>query len=176
MDGGPTGTGIGQPVRRREDLRLLTGKGRYSDDLNLADQAYAVMVRSPHAHALIRSIDAAAARAMPGVLAVRPAAEVRAERLWSLPHISNTPPADIQIKNRDGSPTLVPKHQVIVGPEVCHVGEIVATVVANTLAEAKDAAERVTVGYEPLPAVAHALAAAEPTAPRVRRNFPNVIL
>ena len=176
MDGSPTGTGIGQPVRRREDLRLLTGEGRYSDDLNLADQAYAVMVRSPHAHALIRSIDAAAARAMPGVLAVLTAADVTADRLWPLPHISNSHPADIQIKNRDGSPTLVPKHQVIVGPEVCHVGEIVAAVVANTLAEAKDAAERVTVEYEPLPAVAHAFAAAEPTAPRVRRNFPNVIL
>jgi carbon-monoxide dehydrogenase large subunit len=176
VDGSPTGTGIGQPVRRREDLRLLTGKGRYSDDLNLAGQAYAVMVRSPHAHALIRSIDAAAARAMPGVLAVLTAADVTADRLRPLPHISNSHPADIQIKNRDGSPTLVPKHQVIVGPEVCHVGEIVAAVVANTLAEAKDAAERVTVEYEPLPAVAHALAAAEPTAPRVRRNFPNVIL
>src|SRR5207237_9488867 len=63
MDGGPNGTGIGQPVRRREDLRLLTGNGRFSDDVSLPGQAYAVMVRSPHAHALIRGIDTAAARA-----------------------------------------------------------------------------------------------------------------
>jgi carbon-monoxide dehydrogenase large subunit len=176
MDGVAVGTGIGQPVRRREDLRLLTGKGRYSDDVNLPGQAYAVMVRSPHAHAMIRSIDAATARAMPGVLAVLTPEEVKADGLRPLPHISNSHPADIQIKNRDGSPTITPKHQAIVGPEICHVGEIVAAVVAATLAEAKDAAEQVTVDYEPLPAVVHALAAVEPTAPTVRRNFPNVIL
>ena len=101
MDGA-VGTGIGQPVRRREDLRLLTGKGRYGDDVNLPGQAYAVMVRSPHAHALIRSIDATAARAMPGVLAVLTAEDVEADGLRPLPHISNSHPADIQIKNRDG--------------------------------------------------------------------------
>src|SRR4030081_2147110 len=176
MDGAAIGTGIGQPVRRREDLRLLTGKGRYSDDVNLPGQAYAVMVRSPHAHALIRSIDAAAARAMPGVLAVLTAEDVEADGLRPLPHISNSHPADIQIKNRDGSPTIVPQHQAIVGPEICHVGEIVAAVVAATLAEAKGAAEQITVAYEPLPAVTHALAAVEPGAPTVRQNFPNVIL
>src|SRR3954454_12441266 len=164
MDGA-VDTGIGQPVRRREDLRLLTGKGRYSDDVNLPGQAYAVMVRSPHAHALIRSIDAAAARAMPGVLAVLTAADVTTDGLRPLPHISNSHPADIQIKNRDGSPTVVPQHQAIVGPEICHVGEIVAAVVAATLAEAKDAAEQITVAYAPLPAVMHALAAVEPSAP-----------
>jgi len=176
VDGSATGTGIGQPVRRREDPRLLTGKGRYSDDVNLPGQAYAVMVRSPHAHALIRSIDAAAARAMPGVLAVLTAEDVTADGLRPLPHISNSHPADIQIKNRDGSPTIVPQHQAIVGPEICHVGEIVAAVIAATLAEARDAAEQVVVEYETLPAVVRALAAAEPGAPTVRRNFPNVIL
>src|SRR3954449_173565 len=116
---------IGQPVSRSEDPVLLRGEGRYSDDVNLPGQAYAVMVRSPHAHALIRSIDAAAARAMPGVLAVLTADDVTADGLRPLPHISNSHPADIQIKNRDGSPTIVPKHQAIVGPEICHVGEIV---------------------------------------------------
>jgi carbon-monoxide dehydrogenase large subunit len=180
MDGAAIGqvskTGIGQPVRRREDQRLLTGKGRYSDDVNLPGQAHAVMVRSPHAHAWVRAVDAAAARAMPGVLAVLTAEDVKADGLRPLPHISNSHPADIQIKNRDGSPTVVPKHQAIVGPEICHVGEIVAVVIATTLAEAKDAAEQIAVEYEPLPAVAHALAAAEPGAPRVRQNFPNVIL
>src|SRR6185437_158770 len=123
MDGGPTGTGIGRPVRRREDLRLLTGRGRYSDDLNLPGQAYAVMVRSPHAHALIRSIDTAALRALPGVLAVLTADDVRADGLNPLPNIANTHPADISIRNKDGSPTRRPDQAAIIGPEVCHVGE-----------------------------------------------------
>jgi aerobic carbon-monoxide dehydrogenase large subunit len=176
MDGNPVGSGIGRPVRRREDLRLLRGEGRYSDDLSLPGQAYAVMVRSPHAHALIRSIETAAARAMPGVLVVLTAEDVKADGLSPLPHISNKHPADIAIKNRDGSPTVRPEHQAIVGPEVCHVGEIVAVVVAASVAQAKDAAELVAVDYEELPAIAHGLAAADLSTARARRNFPNVIL
>src|SRR5260221_1656684 len=101
MDGAATGTGIGQPVRRREDLRLLTGNGRYSDDVNLPGQAHAVMVRSPHAHALIRRIDATAARAMPGILAVLTAEDVQADGLKPLPNIANSHPADISIQNKD---------------------------------------------------------------------------
>jgi carbon-monoxide dehydrogenase large subunit len=152
MEGTVAGTGIGQPVRRREDQRLLTGNGRYSDDVNLPGQAYAVMVRSPHAHALIRRIDAAAARAMPGILAVLSGEDVRADGLQPLPNIANSHPADISIKNRDGSPVVRPQQAAIIGPEVCHVGEIVAAVVATNLAIAKDAAELVAVDYEPLPA------------------------
>src|SRR3954468_10221230 len=102
MDGTATGTGIGQPVRRREDLRLLTGNGRYSDDVNLPGQAYAVMVRSPHAHALIRKIDTAAAKVAAGVLAVLTPADIVADGLNPLPNIANTHPADISIKNTDG--------------------------------------------------------------------------
>src|SRR5271170_8431225 len=120
MDGGPTGTGIGQPVRRREDLRLLTGNGRYSDDLNLPGQAYAVMVRSPHAHAVIRGIDTAGAWAMPGVLAVLTAEDVAADGLQALPNIANSHPADISIQNKDGSPVFRPLQAAIIGPEVCH--------------------------------------------------------
>lgn len=176
MNGVAAGTGVGQPVRRREDLRLLTGKGRYSDDVNLPGQAYAVMVRSPHAHALIRNIDTAAARAMPGVLAVLIAEDVHADGLNPLPHTANTHPADISIRNRDGSPIVRPQHDAIVGPEVCHVGEIVACVVAESVAEAKDAVEHIVVDYEPLPIVAQALDAVKPRAPTARRNFPNVIL
>src|SRR4051812_22447685 len=177
MDGGAAETGIGRPVKRREDSRLLTGRGRYSDDLNLPGQAYAVMVRSPHAHALIRRIDTDAARAPPGVLAVLTAAELLADGLNPLPNIANNHPADISIKNRDGSPAIRPEQQAIVGPEICHVGEIVAAVVATSLALAKDAAELVGIDYEPLPAVAHSLAAAEPPhAPRARQDSPNVIL
>src|SRR5580704_13320934 len=176
MDGTVAGTGIGQPVRRREDLRLLIGNGRYSDDVNLPGQAYAVMVRSPHAHALIRLIDAAAARAMPGVLAVLTGADVLADGLQPLPNIANSHPADISIKNRDGSPVVRPQQAAIIGPEVCHVGEIVAAVVATSLAIAKDAAELVAVDYETLPAVTHGLTAAEPGAPRARRDSANIIL
>src|SRR5947209_2655114 len=157
MDGGPTGTGIGQPVRRREDLRLLTGKGRYSGDVNLPGQAYAVMVRSPHAHAMIRRIDATAAQAMQGVLAVLTAEDVAADGLQPLSNVANSHPADISIQNKDGSPVVRPLQTAIIGPEVCHVGEIVAAVLATSLAAAKDAAEMVAIDYEPLPAVTHSL-------------------
>src|SRR5439155_13982390 len=160
MDGGPSGTGIGQPVRRREDLRLLRGTGRYSDDVNLPGQAYAVMVRSPHAHALIGRIDTAGARVMPGVLAVLTAADVAADGLNPLPNIANSHPADISIQNKDGSPIIRPPQQAIIGPEVCHVGEIVAAVIATSLAAARDAAECVVVDYDVLAAVTHSLVAA----------------
>ena len=176
MDGSPTGTGIGQPVRRREDRRLLTGGGRYSDDLNLPGQVYAVMVRSPHAHALIRSIDAEAARGMPGVLAVLTAEDIKADGLNPLPNIANSHPADISIQNKDGSPIVRPQQTAIVGPEVCHVGEIVAAAIATSLAAAKDAAELIAVDYELLPAVCHSRIAAEPDAPRARQSSSNIIL
>ncbi len=176
MLGKPNGSGIGQPVRRREDLRLLTGRGRYSDDLNLPGQAYAYMVRSPHAHALVRSLDVRAARAAPGALAVLTADEMRADGLNPLPHISNNHPADIAIKNKDGSPVVRPQHQPIIFPEICHVGEIVAVVIAQSVAAAKDAAELVAIDWEVLPAVARGLDAAEPGAPRARLDSPNIIL
>ena len=171
-----SGTGIGQPVRRREDWRLLTGNGRYSDDLNLPGQAYAVFVRSPHAHALVRKLDTHAARAALGVLAVLTSDEMREDRLNPLPHISNNHPADIRITNKDGSPTVRPQQQPIVFPEVCHVGEIVAAVVAESVAAAKDAAELVAIEWEILPAIARGLAAAADDAPRARLDSPNIIL
>jgi carbon-monoxide dehydrogenase large subunit len=176
MAGGPTGTGIGQPVRRREDPRLLTGNGRYSDDFTLPGQAYAVMLRSPHAHALIRRIDSAAARAMPGILAVLTGEDVLADGLKPLPNVANSHPADISIQNKDGSPVVRPQQAAIIGPEVCHVGEIVAVIVATTVPEAKDAAELVAIDYQPLPAVTHGLTAAQPDAPRARRDSANIIL
>jgi carbon-monoxide dehydrogenase large subunit len=154
MQARPSGSGIGQPVRRREDQRLVTGRGRYSDDLNLPGQAYAVFVRSPHAHARIRTLHTAAAKKAPGVLAVLTSDEMRADRLNPLPHISNNHPADIRIVNKDGSPTVRPEQQPIIFPEACHVGEIVAMVVAATRNEAKDAAELVAIDWEALPAIA----------------------
>ena len=176
MLGKPNGSGIGQPVRRREDLRLVTGRGRYSDDLNLPGQAYAIFVRSPHAHALIKKLDAAAAKAAPGVLTVLTSEEMRADGLNPMPHIANSHPADISIKNKDGAPVVRPRHNPITFPEVCHVGEIVAMVVATSVAAAKDAAELVEIDWEVLPAVARGLAAAQKDAPRARLDSPNVIL
>src|SRR5579864_6088072 len=99
----PIGSGIGQPVRRREDLRLLTGQGRYSDDVNLVGQAYTIMVRSPHAHAQIRSIDTQAASSAPGVLAVLTGRDLQADGLRAIPHAVRVGgSADIQLQNKDG--------------------------------------------------------------------------
>ena len=167
-------TGIGQPVRRREDFRLLTGKGCYSDDFNFPDQVYGVMVRSPHAHATIRSIDTTAAATAPGVLAVLTGRDLLADGLQPIPHsVGTRHPADITLENKDGSPPFIPPHFPMTADEARHCGEIVAMVVATTVAAAKDAAELVAVAYQPLPAVAHALMAVEPGAPRARVDAPS---
>src|SRR5215475_7769561 len=150
--------GIGQPVRRREDHRLLTGKGCYSDDFNFPGQAYAVMVRSPHAHARIRSIDTAPAVAVPGVLAVLTGRDLLADGLQAIPHsVGTRHPADITLENKDGSPPFMPQHFPMTADEARHCGEIVAMVIATTLAAAKDAAELVDVDYEPLASVTHSV-------------------
>jgi aerobic carbon-monoxide dehydrogenase large subunit len=178
MSAGLSGTGIGQPVRRREDFRLLTGGGRYSDDVSLPGQTYAVMLRSPHAHARIHNLDAASARAVPGVLAVLTGADLRADGLRPIPHsIGTRHPADITLGNKDGSDPFVPPHFPMAAGAVHHVGEIVAVVVAASLAAARDGAEQTIVEYEPLPAVARAADAAEPGAPRAQSEAPaNVTL
>jgi carbon-monoxide dehydrogenase large subunit len=169
--------GIGQTVRRKEDARLVTGRGNYSDDFNLPSQAYGAAVRSPHAHALIRSIDVAAARAMPGVLAVLTGRDALADGLKRIPHLAaaGTPP-DIVLTNRDGSPIPVAPHHVLATDRVRHVGAAVAFVIAETIAEAKDAAEKVVVDYEPLPAVTDATAAVRPDAPRLYDDLPNIMI
>jgi carbon-monoxide dehydrogenase large subunit len=164
----PINTGIGQPVRRREDPRLLTGRGRYSDDINVPGQAYAVMVRSMHAHARIRSIDVATAMAAPGVLAVLTGRDMLADGLKPIPHAVRTGhPADIQLENADGSPPFIPPHYPLVTDAVRHVGDIVAMVVAANRAAAKDAAELVMVDYDELRAVVHSRDALAPDAPPV---------
>src|SRR5215472_13564087 len=164
-------TGIGQPVRRREDFRLLTGKGCYSDDFNLAGQAYAVMVRSPHAHARIRAIDTKAAEAASDVLAVLTGRDLVDHGLQAIPHsVGTRHPADVTLANKDGSPPFIPPHFPMAITEAHHSGEIVAMVVAESLAAAKDGAELVAVDYEALPAVAHALAAVAPDAPLARTD------
>jgi carbon-monoxide dehydrogenase large subunit len=152
--------GVGQSVRRIEDPRLLQGFGRYSDDVSLPHQAYAVVVRSPHAHAAIRSIDASVARGAGGVLAVLTGADLAADGLGVLP-------TDKTRKRRDGSPAVVTPRPALVRDRVRHVGDPVALVVAETMEQAVDAADLVAVEYEPLPAVAATADAVRPGAPPV---------
>jgi len=145
---------IGDAVPRREDLRLLRGRGRYSDDVNVEGQAYAVIVRSPHAHARIRAVDSAAAKAMPGVLAVLTGADVIADGLKPVPHTPYpTGGMDITLVNRDGRPAPIKLPPILPADRARFAGEAVAMVVADTLAHAKDAAEQVVVDYESLPAI-----------------------
>jgi carbon-monoxide dehydrogenase large subunit len=159
--------GIGQPVARKEDARLLTGQSRFSDDVNLPGQAYAVLVRSLHAHARIRAIDAAPALAMPGVIAVLTGADATADGLKPIPHRPVIGPPDIALGRRDASDKFLSPHRVLPHDKTRFAGEAVAMVVAESLGAAKDAAERVRVDFEPLPAVTHTLAAAAADAPLV---------
>jgi aerobic carbon-monoxide dehydrogenase large subunit len=156
---------IGQPVSRSEDPVLLRGEGRYSDDVNLPGQAYAVMVRSPHAHGVVRGIDIIAARAMPGVLAVYTAADLGAGGIGPLP------PRQV-MNNRDGTPMLSPVRYALATDRVRHVGEAVAVVIAESVAAAKDAAESVVIDIEPLPAVTEPGEAAVPSAPLIYDDVP----
>ncbi len=160
--------GIGAPVLRKEDARLLTGRGSYSDDLDLPGQVYAAMVRSPHAHARIGRIGAAEAAAMPGVLAVLTGADYLGDGLKPIPHrpFSASPP-DVSLQNRDGSAIFIAPHYPLPADKARFVGEAVAMVLAESLQAARDAAERVHVDYEPLPAVVRAADAAASAAPLV---------
>ena len=157
---------IGQSVRRVEDPRLLRGFGRYSDDVSLPHQAYAVVVRSPHAHAVIRSIDTSAARQASGVLAVLTGADLAADGLGNLP-------TDKTRKRCDGSAAFATPRPALVRDRARHVGDPVALVVAATTEQAVDAAELVAVDYEPLPAVAATADAARPGAPPVWAEAPD---
>ena len=157
---------IGQSVRRLEDPRLIQGFGRYSDDVSLPHQAYAVVVRSPHAHARIRSLDTANARGAPGVFAVLTGADLATDGLGDLP-------TDKTRKRRDGSPAFATPRPALVRDRVRHVGDPVALVVAATPDQAVDAAELVTVDYDPLPAVAATPDAARPGAPAVWAEAPD---
>ena len=157
---------IGQSVRRREDPRLLMGRGRYFDDLKLADQFHAAIVRSPHAHADIKSIDTRAALQMPGVHAVLTGKDYEADGLGTMPSMA-------PYKKRDGSAMYLPHRPAIALDRVLHVGYPVAVVVADTLDLARDAAERVEVDYAPRPAVVSAREAFEPGAPQLYDDCPN---
>jgi carbon-monoxide dehydrogenase large subunit len=161
-----TSAHIGQPVRRREDLRLVTGKGSYTDDVNLPGQAYAAMVRSPHAHAHIRAIDTTAAMAAPGVLAVLTGRDLVADGLKPIPHkVWSQHPAEVALNAHDGFKTFTAPHYPLPLDKVRFVGEAVAMVIAKSVAAAKDAAELVEIDYEALPAVTDTREAASPDAP-----------
>src|ERR1700704_7007674 len=158
-------SGIGQPVRRKEDLRLVAGQGQYSDDLNLPGQAFAVMLRSPHAHARLRRIDTAAARAAPGVLAVLTGRDILADGVKPIPHKAfSYHPAEIPLRNKDDAPIFAAAHLPLPADKARFVGEAMVMVVAETGAAAKEAADLVAIDYEPLPAVTDAGAAAGPGA------------
>jgi aerobic carbon-monoxide dehydrogenase large subunit len=161
---------VGQPVSRKEDPTLLRGQGRYSDDLNMAGQAYAVMVRSRNAHGIIRAINTDEATGMPGVLGIYTGADLKAAGYGEL--------AGRQaMKNRDGSDMARPSQPPLTIDRVRFLGDPVAVVVAETAKQAKDAAETVFVDIDPLPAVTTASAAAAPGAPLVHDDVPgNVIL
>ncbi|CAG2127183.1 xanthine dehydrogenase family protein molybdopterin-binding subunit [Cupriavidus plantarum] len=145
---------IGTPVRRKEDYRFLTGNGQYTDDIVLAHQSYACFVRSPHAHARIRSIDTTEALASPGVIAVLTGDDMAADKVGGLP-------CGWLIHSIDGTPMKEPPHPALAHGKARHVGDQVAVVIAETLQQARDAAEKVDVDYEELPAVVSPAAAAQ---------------
>jgi carbon-monoxide dehydrogenase large subunit len=160
--------GIGQPVRRKEDRRLATGAGRYTDDVSLPGQAHAALVRSPHAHAAIRGIDVTAALATPGVLAVLTGADAAKDGVVSIAHPAvPTNPHEVPLRSRDGSPFFVPPHAPLPADRARFVGEPVAMVIAETAAAARDGAERVRVAWQPLPAAVTAADATAAGAPSV---------
>ncbi len=158
--------GFGASVKRKEDQRFLTGKGNYTDDINRRGQSYAHFVRSPHAHARIRGIDASAALAMPGVLTVLTGQDVAADKLGGLI-------CGWTIHSKDGSPMKAPAHPILALDEVRFVGDHVAVVIAETASQAKDAAEAVAVDYDVLPAVVSTADAAKPGSPLVHADVPS---
>jgi carbon-monoxide dehydrogenase large subunit len=158
--------GVGQPVRRKEDDTLVRGKGKYTDDFSLPGQAYAWIVRSSHAHGVLRGIDTEAAKAMPGVLGIWTGADLASANYG--PYICGLP-----LKSRDGSPLLQTNRTALMTDKVRYVGDPVAFVVAETQAQARDAAEAVVLDIDPLPAVTGAEEAARPGAPQLYDHIPN---
>jgi carbon-monoxide dehydrogenase large subunit len=157
---------LGQSVPRTEDPRLLTGRGRYTDDFTLQRQAYGYVLRSPHAHAQIKSIDVRAAQQMPGVLAVLTGADWAAEKFGAMLPV-------MPRKRRDGSPMYLPHRPSLANDRAMLVGDPIAFIVADTVNLAKDAAERVEVEYEMLPALTDTALASSPSAPKLWSDCAN---
>ena len=157
---------VGQGMRRLEDTRLLTGQGRYSDDIRLEGEAVGFVLRSPYAHAEIRGIEAGEARGLPGVLAVYTAEDLSADGVGDI--LCQTP-----IPGKGGKRTIAPTHPVLARGRVRHVGDPVAFVVAETIDQAKDAAESIEVDYEELPVVIETARALDPQSPQIWDEAPN---
>lgn len=158
-------SGMGASQARKEDFRFITGQGRYTDDIRLPDQAHAVFVRSPHAHARILSVDISAALEAPGVIGVLTGADVEAEGLNPMPSAWDT-------RSKDGSPARIGRRPALVSSKACYAGDPVAIVIADTREQAKDAAELVQVDYDPLTAVTSPRAALEASAELIHPEAP----
>jgi aerobic carbon-monoxide dehydrogenase large subunit len=159
-------TAIGASVKRTEDIRFITGKGRYVDDVNRAGQTYAYFLRSPHAHAAIDKIDTSAALKSPGVVAILTGDDIAADKVGGLI-------CGWMIYSKDGSPMKAGAHPALAQGKVRHVGDHVAVVIAETLAQARDAAEKIEVHYSELPAVVNTATAASPGQPQLHEVAPN---
>ena len=162
---------FGQPVRRKEDPRLLSGRGTFIEDRRLPGEAVAYVLRSPHAHARLVGIDAAATAAMPGVLAVLTGKDLAADGIGGIP-CEFTPPK-FGVTGMENCPVVRPHFPAIAADRVRYVGEAVALVVAETAAEARDAAEQILVDYETLPAAIGTAEAAKPGAPQIHDEAPS---
>src|SRR6187455_1297052 len=154
---------IGQSVKRKEDVRFLTGAGQFTDDVNQPNQTHAYFLRSPHAHARIRKIDTASAKAAPGVVAIYTGADLEGV---------NGLPCGWLITSVDGTPMKEPPHWVLAKGKVRYVGDHVALVIAQTANQAKDAAEMIEVDYEVLPAVVNPADALKAGAPQIHDEAP----
>ncbi|MDB5509829.1 MAG: xanthine dehydrogenase family protein molybdopterin-binding subunit, partial [Hyphomicrobiales bacterium] len=159
-------TGIGASVRRKEDFRFITGKGQYTDDVNRHGQAHAAFLRSPHAHAEILRIDATAATAMPGVVAIFTGEDLAADKVGGLI-------CGWMIHSKNGEAMKAGGHPALAQGKVRYVGDHVAVVIAETLAQAKDAIEKIVVDYRVLPAVVATADALRPGAPVVHEVAPD---
>ena len=157
-------TGIGAAVKRKEDARFITGAGTYTDDVSVAGQAWAVFARSPHARAHIRGLDVAAAKAVPGVVAVFTGKDMQADGIGDLP-------CGWLVKSKDGSDMRQPPHPPLAVERVNYVGEPYAVVIGETLAAARDGAEAVAADFDELPAVVDLATAA--SAPQIHDAVPN---
>jgi aerobic carbon-monoxide dehydrogenase large subunit len=159
-------TGIGAPVRRKEDQRFITGYGHYTDDIARPGQCHAYFLRSPHAHATIKSIDAVAAKAMPGVVAVLTGSDLAGDKIGGLI-------CGWMITSKDGSPMKMAPHPALAHGKANYVGDAVAVVIAETLAQARDAAEKIKVDYQVLPAIADPARAQAPGAAQIHGVAPS---
>jgi carbon-monoxide dehydrogenase large subunit len=161
--------GIGASVARKEDKRFLTGKGRYTDDMSVAGMKYAFFVRSPYAHARIKSIDMSAAKDMPGVIGILEGKQLQADAIGNII-------CGWMIHSKDGSPMNMGVWRPLAHETVRYVGDAVAIVIADSLGEARDAAEAVVVDYDVLPAVTEAVKALEAGQPQLHPEAPNNLI